>query len=139
MIAELLSGDALYQRYYMSPLESGGVPTLFEDFKYLHVNEMMREHHFVVEQNGKLLGTLGIQANPYDENQIWLKHIVVHKKHRNQGIAKTLLNALFRHAQEKGQAIKRSSPSSMGAEYLPSIYAVLTAAYPDVRVIAHNA
>lgn len=139
MTCELLSGETLYQRHYMSPLKGGEIPTLFEDFKYLDVNEMMREQHFVVEQNGKLIGTLGIQTSPYDPDELWLKHIVVHKDHRRQGVAKVLLAALFEHAQRTGQAIKRSSPSPLGAAHLPSIYAVLTATYPNVQVIAHNA
>jgi GNAT superfamily N-acetyltransferase len=139
MTTELLSGDALYQRHYMSPLENGDVPTLFEDFKYLDVSEMMREDHFVVENNGQLIGTLAIQTNPYNDNEIWLKHIVVHKEHRQKGVAKRLLSALFSHAQLTGQVIKRSSPSALGAAYLPGIYAALTNAYPNVRIIAHNA
>lgn len=42
----------------------------------------MREEHFVVENNGQIIGTPAIQTNPYNENEIWLKHILVHKEYR---------------------------------------------------------
>lgn len=135
----LMPGDDLYKTHYMDPLtKTGQEPSLFEDFKYLFVEEMSREQHFVATQNDNPIGILGIQPNPYNPQQLWLKFVSVHADHRNNGVATALIRALFEHAQANALAIKRSCPSDMGGRYLPSVFDKMTAAYPDVLVIAHD-
>lgn len=105
---------------------------------YFDFRESEREAHIVKRVDGKVAGVAGVQQNPYNENELWVKFVSVAPEYRQQGIAGELVEGILEYAEQWGYVVKRSSPTDMGAAYLPSVWKRVVAKYPNVTVKAHN-
>lgn len=108
---------------------------VFDRLEYLYFGIFDKEHHFVAFDGEKLIGDLAIQENPYNKDQIWLKHVSIDPNYRNQKIATKLYDMLFSYLEQSGHNLVRSSPSDLGKLYIPSIIQKMKQKYPNVNVI----
>lgn len=107
---------------------------VFDRLHYLYPAEMDKEIHFVHIHGRKLVSSLALQLNPYDESEFWLKHIEVDERYRNRGLASQLYQAAVDYARDQKKAIKRSSPSDLGKKYMPSVVDRIKKNNPDVEI-----
>lgn len=129
-----MTGDELEQ--YITKTQYTTNNDVFDRLKYLFPSEIGREDHFVVLDNGKIIASLAIQVNPYDEDQLWLKHVVVDENYRNQGLATKLIDALFKYLQKTNLELVRSTPTEQGQKYIQPIMQRYKQLYPNV--VVHN-
>lgn len=129
-----IDGDTMYQRFFSDGPRSNR--DLFDRIKYLNVSEMQKEDHFVCHTaEGKIIADLAIQQSPYETDVIWLKHVSVDPKYRNQGIASELMRRCFEHMSNEGKTLELSSLSEEGKAYLPALIRRLRSEYPEVEVL----
>ncbi len=107
----------------------------FERLRYLHVNEMDKEIHIAHFDGQRVVSSLALQINPYDNDELWLKHVIVDEDYRNRGLASELYQAAADYAREKNKAIKRSSSTKMGQEYLSHVVDRVKRRNPNVKII----
>lgn len=109
---------------------------IFDDIRYLDVNEMFKELHIVCfKENHKVIADLALQQSPEDENVYWLKHISVSAQYRKQGIAGRLLNLCIDHIRTVGKELHVSSYSEMGELYLAPVIVRLMQTNTDVVIL----
>lgn len=106
----------------------------FDRLRYLHPSEMEREIHFCHIDGRKVVSSLALQLNPYDDSEFWLKHVIVDEDYRNRGLASELYQAAVDYARKQGKAIKRSSATSMGELYLSHVVDRIKKQNPDVEI-----
>lgn len=82
---------------------------------------MMKEIHFVHTSENQIISNLALQQNPYDDSELWLKHVSVDGRYRNKGLATELYTKAVNYARSQNKSLKRSSPSEMGAKYLSNV------------------
>jgi len=112
----------------------GSDPTMFERIGFLNPREMERETHFIVDEEGMVVADAAIEQNPYDNSNVWLKHIFVTETHRRRGLASLLIENIHRYCSEQQKSLTRSSATDMGAAYLPTVFERCHILYPDVDV-----
>lgn len=106
----------------------------FERLRYLHPVEMDREIHIAHFDGKRVVSSLALQQNPYDDSELWLKHVVVDEDYRNRGLASELYQAAVDYAREHGKAIMRSSATKMGKAYLTHVVDRIKKQNPDVEI-----
>lgn len=82
--------------------------------KYLDRSEAEHEYHFVALDGEYIAGMAGVQQNPYDANELWIKFISVDPKYQGRGIARSLLERIYRHANDNGLTVISSTPTDDG-------------------------
>jgi GNAT superfamily N-acetyltransferase len=105
-----------------------------DNIRYFDFREAEREAHIVKYVDGQIAGIAGVQQNPYNANELWIKFVSVAPEYRQQGIAGELVEGILEYAEQRDYTVKRSSPTEMGAAYLPSVWKRATAKYPNVEV-----
>lgn len=130
---KILAGQQLYNDFYGFG-EHPKDPTLFDRLKYLSVNEMEKETHIIAVTNGKVVGDVGLQVNPYDNSVLWFKHVVVDADHRNQGIAKKLIELTLEYCIHKNMQLEISSFSEDGKSYLTDMLIHIHKEIPDLII-----
>ena len=109
---------------------------IFEQIKYLDVQEMIRETHIVCFTDRNLLvGDLALQQSRDDPRVLWLKHVSVDVRFRNMGIASRLLAECVDHIRSTGQRLDVSTYSEMGELYLAHLIERARASHPDVEIV----
>lgn len=131
-----IDGNKLFWTYYNNG--NGSDPTLFDRNKFLNPREMERETHFIIVSNGKVIADAAIEISPYDANEVWLKHVFVDEDFRNKGLSQKLIDAIFKFCLDSNRTLQRSSPTDMGAKYLPQVFDKLKQKYPSVSVKNSN-
>lgn len=107
---------------------------VYDRLRYLYPSEMGREIHFVHFDGRKVVSSLALEPNPYDDSEFWLKHVVVDEDYRNRGLASELYQAAVDYARDQGKAIKRSSSTDMGKQYLSHVVDRIRKQNPDVEI-----
>lgn len=101
--------------------------------KYLHVDEMFRETHFVCHTDkDRIVGDLAIQQSPVEMGVMWLKHVSVDPSWRNRGIAKRLIDVCISHVSRQNMVLEVSRYSEDGTRFLKPVFDGLAAEMPDI-------
>ena len=127
---KVMPGEKLYWEYYGWPHTNKYNPNLFDRIKYLNSKEMMREIHFVILDNKQIVADGALQQSPYEEKELWIKHISVDEDYRNRGYARAIMDSIYKYAVKKKQYLVHSSFSDMGERHLPNMISQLDAKYP---------
>jgi len=125
---EIIHGDNLYAEL------SGDNEDLFDRLHYLDFSEAKNEIHFIIRDGDKIIGIAGIEKNPYDSTEYWVKHYSVDPEYRNLKVGTRLVDEVFRFANKHGMSLKRSSPSEMGKRYLSKPIDRAKERYQSVKV-----
>lgn len=121
----------MYRRFFIEAKRSNR-DTLAR-IKYLHIDEMFRETHFVCHTDkDRIIGDLAIQQSPCEMGVLWLKHVSVDSSYRNLGIAKRLIEACVFHVWCENQVLEISRYSEDGTLFLKPLFDRLAAEMPDV-------
>jgi len=126
-----MSGDDMV-RYIINHEDKNS--NVFDRLRYLNPNEMQREIHFFHADQGKIISSLALQSNPYDDTELWLKHVVVDEEYRNRGLASELYQMAVDYARNQSKAIKRSSATDMGQKYLSHVVDRIKRKNTDVEI-----
>ncbi|RYF13085.1 MAG: N-acetyltransferase [Oxalobacteraceae bacterium] len=91
-------------------------PSVFHDkrIKYFDPPESVREIHVIAEMGDLVIGMAGMQVNPHDTEQLWIKFISVDPAYQGRGIGKTLLRHIYLYADEHGFKMAPGSFSPEG-------------------------
>lgn len=81
--------------------------------RYLVSNEARQEKHIIAKVGDKIVGMAGIQHNPYNGNDLWIKFISVDPEYQGNGIARELLRKIYLYALENNV---RFAPGSFTEE-----------------------
>jgi len=106
----------------------------FDRLKYLYPGQMDKEIHFAHFDGRRVVSSLALQTNPYDDSEFWLMHVVVDEDYRNRGLASELYQAAVDYARDQGKAIKRSSATEMGQKYLSHVVDKIKKKNSDVEI-----
>lgn len=102
--------------------------------KYFLIDEYFKEINFVATIGDKIVGVAGVERNPYATEPVyWIKHVSVDPEYSGRGIARQLLEEVFKWASDGGYALHRSSYTRIGKERLDGIFGELVRRYPDVK------
>lgn len=99
--------------------------------RYLVRSEADHENHIVAWDGDKIVGMAGVQTNPHWPEQLWIKFISVDPVYQGQGIARNLLERIYRYARDHGQRLKPGSFTEEG-ERLQHIHDEFNLKYPGV-------
>ncbi|KKM69580.1 hypothetical protein LCGC14_1449270 [marine sediment metagenome] len=126
---EIVDGSEFYK--LLSQPENDDV---FDRLKYLIYPEVDKEIHFVIRDKQKIVAVAGLQKNPYNEQEYWIKHYSVDMDYQNRGLATKLIDAVFIFADKHHIALKRSTPTEMGLKYLTEPIKRAMKKYPNVKI-----
>ncbi len=142
---EILPGSDAHDTYYQKPFlkaidlhtgddldELSGFHDIYARIKYLSSNEIHGETLVAALDGPKLVGAVGLQVNPYNEDEIWLKYISVDEDYKRQGIARELYFKAADYVDGLGKKIERSSATEDGRMYLGKIVAEIHEKYPSL-------
>ncbi len=105
---------------------------VFKRLKYFDSREVYREHHFVALDGKKIVGVAGIEQNPRNQEEYWIKHVSIDPNYQGQKLAERLLEPVFAYAAKNKVKLKRSTYSTLGKERLERIFARLRQKYSGV-------
>lgn len=114
-------------------------PDLWDNkrIRYLVFSEAKHETHITAFMGEKIVGMAGLQVNPYNNQELWIKFVSVDPDYQGQGIARQLLGKVYEYAHEKHKNLKSSSFTDDG-ERLRHIHSELQKQYPDVGYSSSN-
>lgn len=114
-------------------------PELWDNkrIRYLDFSEAKKEIHIIALENDKIVGMAGLQQNPYDELQLWIKFVSVDPAYQGRGIARELLQRVYAYAKSEGKDLRSSSFTEEG-ERLRHIHAELQQQYPEIGYSSSN-
>lgn len=108
---------------------------VYDRLKYFHPGNVFQEEtHFVVTANKKIVGVGGVQVNPYNKEQLWLKHVSVDPKFEGKGIARKIIESIYKWATEHNLKVAPSTYSQKGASTIKSTIDRMGAQYPNNHV-----
>lgn len=113
-------------RYYLED------ETLFDRIKYLHPNEVYHETHLFAFDGEHVVGDVGLQNNPYDDSEIWFKHVSVDSEHRNKGVATALIAKSVDYVLSQKKHLGLSSFSDEGELYIKKIFRQIHEDHPNL-------
>jgi len=113
-------------------------PDVFNRLQYLNPGDMNNEIHLVHFDGRRVVSSLALELNPYDDREFWLKHVIVDEDYRNRGLASELYQAAVDYARNQNKAIKRSSSTVMGQKYLSHVVDRIKAKNFDVEIREWN-
>jgi GNAT superfamily N-acetyltransferase len=99
--------------------------------RYIDYNEVQKEHHFIAQISEKIIGMAGVQVNPDDTGQLWIKFISVDPEYQGQGIAKKLLLLIYQYCDKRGFKMAPGSFSEEG-ERLRHLHDLWDIEFPKV-------
>ncbi len=104
---EILSPDEMWLRIRKDK-------TIFHRIKYLIASEIKNEILIVALINNKIVGISGMQINPYNNNEIWVKYVSVDKDYQNQGIGRKLIELTYDYSKHNNYEVILSSFTNDG-------------------------
>lgn len=99
--------------------------------KYLFPNE--DDHYILAWDGNEIVGGIAIQFPESYPDRLWLQGVSVSQSHQNQGIATLMLMELCKFALSRNVAVKRSSPTEDGENYLTNFWS--RNHFPELQVI----
>lgn len=91
--------------------------------------------YVVVYDGNRVVGMAGLLEHSVRcDNSIGIAFISTHKKHRNRGIAKMLVDAVFKYAQDSGKNLANTEYEPDGEKYLRHIMHRTAEKYPKVKL-----
>lgn len=70
--------------------------------KYLDGPEARHENHLVIRDGDKIVSMGGVQVNPYDPEQLWIKFISTDPEYQGRGYARMILRAIYEYCAKNG-------------------------------------
>ena len=130
----VMNGNDFYDKFYSKNPKAN--PKLFDNLKYVYP-EYLKDEILIVSYSDKLKvqGVVGLEPNPYEKSEVWLKYVSVDPKFQNKGIAKQLLTHCFDYVNGKFKAIEISSYSEDGLHKLKPFIQKLKKHYPELIII----
>jgi len=99
--------------------------------RYLDPQETMREKHIIAKVKNKIVGMAGIQINPRETDDLWIKFISVDPEFQGRGIAKQLLYRVYQFASQQGLKMAPGGFTEEG-ERLRHLHDIWDAEFPEV-------
>jgi GNAT superfamily N-acetyltransferase len=113
----MVAGESMYRRFFIDARRANR--DVLTRIKYLHIDEMFRETHFVCHtKKDRIVGDLAIQQSPTEMEVTWLKHVSVDPSYRNLGIAKRLISNCIFHVRGENKVLEVSRYSEDGTRFL---------------------
>ena len=109
-------------------------PSLFKRhsrIRYFDPSEVTKESHVMAFDGKRVVGVGGMQVNPHDPEQLWIKFISVDPEYRERGIGKTLLRHIYDFAKLHGHKMAPGGFTEEG-ERLRHLHDILDREYPEV-------
>lgn len=117
----MVRGEAMYRRFFIEARRANR--DVLTRIKYLHVDEMFNETHFVCHTDkDRIVGDLAIQNAPSEIGVVWLKHVSVDPSCRNRGIAKRMIEDCVSHVRRENKILEVSRYSEDGTQFLKPIF-----------------
>lgn len=108
----------------------------FEDLEqriqFLYYKNALDEHHITAEIDSEIVGMVGLQNSPYEENVVWIKFCSVYPPFRNMGIGTSLVEQTVEWAIEREHLLKPSSYTEDGHKYLMPVIERMKDVNPDI-------
>jgi ribosomal protein S18 acetylase RimI-like enzyme len=116
---------------YVSQAENADI---CKRIKYLGLDGWDHDQFYFIAQqaNGKILGAITLQENPYDKSILWIQGVAVDEDFRRRGLATLLLRQAFALARSSGYCLEFSSYSELGEKYLPRAIARLKNEFSEI-------
>lgn len=128
---KMMTADQLfdYENYHLGDL----VSRLY----YFSSDEAGKEYHICAIDDGAIgapiVGIVGIQQNPYDDEELWFKHVSVDERYRGQGIGRTLTRLVMEHVVHETN--KRIRFSDFERDSVRGMVYQLAERFPDVEMV----
>ena len=100
--------------------------------RYFIFDEALKEHHIMILDGKKVIAMAGLQVNPYEINELWIKFVSVDPDYQGQGYARKLLELVYEYARQQRKTLKSSTFTDQG-ERLKHIHNELNKEYPDIH------
>lgn len=95
--------------------------------------------YVVVYEGNRIVGMAGLLEHAVRcDNSIGIAFISTHKDHRNRGIAKILVDAVFKYAQDTGKNLANTEYEPDGEKYLRHIMHRTAEKYPKVKLFEYE-
>lgn len=111
---------------------------LYKRLHYMIPQYLDDEEVLIVEDGRRIVGALGLQKSPYDDNVYWIKYVEVEVAYQNQGISIKLIKAAFEFAREREADLTNSTYTPQGAERIKKIFDRISKEFPDVNFREQN-
>lgn len=115
---------AEHERYHLGDLVSR--------LHYFSSAEFEKEDHIVALDGDKIVGIVGLQMSPYEDDLLWFKHVSVDPDYRHMGIGTELTTRAVQYAQQHNYELKFSDFENEGIYLLVK---QLSNRYPDVKMV----
>jgi GNAT superfamily N-acetyltransferase len=89
---------------------------------------------FLIPQSQRIVAMMGLQQNPADAKETWLKYISVDPDYQQQGLGIQLLRQACACTQAAGQSLELSSWTQPGRSYLAPKLAELRQEFPGLAI-----
>ncbi len=108
-------------------------PSLWESkrIRYLLHSEARKEMHVIITVGNRIAAIGGMQTNPSDIEQLWIKFISVDPAFRGRGYARMALEQIYQYASAHHQKLAPGSFTEDG-ERLAHLHDEFDAKYPEV-------
>lgn len=98
--------------------------------RYFEPREAVRETHILAKIDGEIFGIAAVQPNPTNDEQLWIKFISVAGRFQGLGIARRLLEEVFKYAITIGRKVAPGGFTEQG-ERLRHLHPEFEAKYPE--------
>lgn len=103
--------------------------SVLKRIKYLTYSEIKKEIHIVAFIENYVIGVAGLEINPYNNKQIWAKHISVDPLYSGRGIGRKLTELVYQYSKDYNFKLILSSFSDEGEQKLKHITQELSESY----------
>jgi predicted N-acetyltransferase YhbS len=116
-----LRGEDMYRRYLQEFRPANR--KIFENIRYLDVQEMFREHHIIcITKTHRVVGDLALEQASDEPGILWLKHVSVDERYRQIGIGRQLVDLCIDHIKTNQKGLSVSTYSELGDLYLRHLF-----------------